>query len=182
MRPIEVFIQGEGIADMAVVEAQPSQTVAEVVRGLPHYGVGAEANENLGGDHAEGRRIFLEDVHGQIDGDAVVEELLPIATSEEQVSGPLRLHVSRCRSVEVVVRFNNETAEREFSPSATIERVRRWAALRAFGMTPRDAAEHVLQLEGGTERPDRDVHVGVFVTSGRCTVAFDLIPSKRVEG
>ena len=111
----------------------------------------------------------------------MVEELLPLSADDE-VCGPLRLHVTRCRHIEVTVRFNGEDAARRFPPSATVERVRRWAARRAFHLSPRDAAEHVLQIQGTTIRPDRDVHIGTLTKGETCAVAFDLVPCKRVEG
>ena len=95
---------------------------------------------------------------------------------------PRSMHVTRCLKVKVAVRFNGETKSRVFPPSATVERVRRWAALRAFGMSPRDAAEHILQIQGTTTRPDRDTHTGALTDGKTCAVAFDLVPSKRVEG
>ena len=82
----------------------------------------------------------------------------------------------------IQVRFNGETEKRHFTPSATVERVKRWAARRAFHLSPRDAAEHVLQIKGTTTRPDRDVHVGTLTHGHSCAVAFDLVPSQRVEG
>jgi hypothetical protein len=80
------------------------------------------------------------------------------------------------------IRFNGENTTRRFPPSATVERVRRWAARRAFHLSPRDAAEHVLQIQGTTIRPDRDAHIGTLTQGHTCAVAFDLVPCKRVEG
>lgn len=171
MRPIEVFIQGEGFADITVVVAEGADTIAAVLAKLD---VKQATNDDL--------HVYLEDVHAPLERDAVIEELLPLAPDEETILGPLRLHLSRCRRIEVVVRFNGEEAERRFAPSATVERVRRWAARRAFGLSPRDAAEHVLQLPDSSTRPDRDVHIGTLTHGKTCAVAFDLVPSKRVEG
>ncbi len=171
MRSIEIFIQGPRFSEVAVIEVGARETVAAVVaRIAPSNGAGEETF------------VFLEDVHAPLDPDAVIEELVALTASEESDLDPVRLHVGHCRHVEVTVRFNGEPAHRRFSPSATVERVRRWAALHAFHMTPRDAAEHVLQIQGTATRPDRDVHVGALVPAGACSIAFDLVPSKRVEG
>jgi hypothetical protein len=171
MSSIDVFIQREGLADILVATAAPHQTIAEIFSG---------------GDPAivvdEGAIVFIEDVAAPLDLDAVVEELLPLVIEEEGARPPLRLHVTHCRHVEVSVRYNGEDARRCFPPSATIGRVHHWAARRAFHLTPRDAAEHVLQLQGSTQRPDRDVHIGTLVDGKKCAVAFDLVPRKRVEG
>jgi hypothetical protein len=40
----------------------------------------------------------------------------------------------------------------------------------------------VLQIQGTTIRPDRDVHIGTLTQGHACAVAFDLVPCKRVEG
>lgn len=171
MRTVDVFLQGDGVIDVVIVEAAPQDTIANVLRKLERA---AEAHKDL--------LVFLEDVAAPLDDDAVVEELLPLATEEDAVVGPLRLHVSRCHKVAVTVRFNGENEARHFPPSATVERVRRWATRRAFELSPVDAAEHVLQLQNSTARPDRDIHIGTLAENGTCMVAFDLVPSKRVEG
>jgi hypothetical protein len=170
MNSIDVFIQGHGLSDIVVLTAKPDDTIASLLTKLDH----AEAKE-------DGLLIFLEDVSGALDREAVVEELLPLVADDE-VFSPLRLHVTRCHKVEVVVRFNGEDAQRRFPPSATVERVHRWAARRAFGLSPRDAAEHVLQIQGTTLWPDRDVHIGTLTEGKTCAVTFNLVPRKRVEG
>jgi hypothetical protein len=116
--------------------------------------------------------------------DILVGHAAPIHSiaDEEAILIPLKLHVTRCRHVEVSVRFNGETAKRRFPPSATIGRVHHWAARRKFDLSPRDAAEHVLQIHGTHKRPDRDVHVGSLTVGKVCSVEFDLVPRKRVEG
>lgn len=169
MKTIDVLLQSHGLAEIAVLEAKPDDTLAKIVSKI-----------DLPGDK-EGRLLFLEDIDGAIDGHAVIEELLPLQPDDDAV-GPLRIHVSHCRHVEVSVRFNGETEMRRFTPSATVERVKRWAARRAFHLSPRDAAEHVLQIKGTATRPDRDVHVGTFTHGHTCAVAFDLVPCQRVEG
>lgn len=171
MQLIDVFIQGEGLTDILVASAAPHHTVADVFAGLKHPG-----------PRDEGVLIFIEDLAAPISFDTMIEELLPIDVEDAAIACPLRLHMSRCRHVEVTVRFNGEDAKRRFPPGATIARVHHWAARRAFDMTPRDAAEHVLQLQGSSSRPDRDVHIGTLTGDQACCVAFDLVPRKRVEG
>ena len=169
MKTIDVLLQSHGLADIAVLEARPDDTLAKTVSKI-----------DLPGDK-EGRLFFLEDIDGAIDGHAVIEELLPLAPDDD-AAGPLRIHVSHCRHVEGSVRFNGETEKRRFTPSATVERVKRWAARHAFHLSPRDAAEHVLQITGTATRPDRDVHVGTLTHGHTCAVSFDLAPCQRVEG
>jgi hypothetical protein len=130
----------------------------------------------------DGLLLFIEDLPCPIQLESVIEELLPISNESEGIACPLRLHLSHCHHVDVSARFNGEIVTRHFPPGATIARVHHWAARRAFDMTPRDAAEHVLQIQGSTVRPDRDVHIGTLTGGNACCVAFDLVPRKRVEG
>jgi hypothetical protein len=170
MKSIDVFLQGGEFTEILVGSATPTHSLAEVLAGFAEHGAASE-----------GVLIFLEDAHAPLDPATVVEELLPLCTDEEVILIPLKLHVTRCRHVEVSVRFNGETAKRSFPPGATIGRVHHWAGRRKFGLSPRDAAEHVLQIPGTHKRPDRDVHVGAL-TGKTCSVEFDLVPRKRVEG
>lgn len=171
MKAIEVFIQGAGIPEILVATAAPADTVVRVLAAL-------ERPITLEGETL----VFPEDVQGALDPETPVEELLPMGNDEEAIAAPLHLHVTKCRHVEVSVRFNGERAKRRFAPGATIGRVHHWAARRAFGLSPRDAAEHVLQIAGTDKRPDRDVHVGTLTGGAVCAVEFDLVPRKRVEG
>ncbi len=170
MKNVEVFLQGPGFSDIAVLSAKPDDTIANVLSKIDQ----AETkDENL--------LVFIQDSLCPVDRDVLVEELLPLAADEKPLR-PLCLHVTHCRKVETVVRFNGEDKQRRFPPGTVVERIRRWAACRAFGLAPHDAGEHVLQLQGTTTRPDRDAHVGVLTDGKTCSVAFDLVPNKRVEG
>jgi len=171
MHAIDIFIQGEGLTDIIVASAAPHHTIADVFANLKHPA-----------PKDGGFLIFIEDLPAPLDLEAVVEELLPLDIDKVTVTCSLRLHMSRCRHIDVAIRFNGEDAKRRFPPSATVARVHHWAARRAFDMTTRDAAEHVLQLQGSTTRPDRDVHIGTLTGGNMCCVAFDLVPRKRVEG
>ncbi len=174
MKHIDVLVQGEGFTDIQVVTVESEASVSTLF-------------ETIGRKFATGNGgalIFVEDFAVPVDAEVLFEELLPegVNTEAGMECKPLRLHIHRCRRVEVSVRFNGQTATRHFGPSTTIHRVHHWAARRAFGLSPRDAAEHVLQIQGTSTRPDRDVHIGTLVACGVCAVPFDLVPFKRVEG
>lgn len=94
----------------------------------------------------------------------------------------VRLYRGRCRKVTVTVTFNNLTRTETFPPVTRVGRVHQWATIVAFKMSPRDAAEHVLELVGGDVRPDTDTQIGALTAPAACAVAFDLVPFKRVEG
>src|SRR5262245_66397206 len=63
-----------------------------------------------------------------------------------------RVHVCRCRRVQTTVHFLDKTAERLFPPGARVRAVKAWA-VHHFGLNPKDAAEHVLQLCNSSDRP-----------------------------
>ena len=93
----------------------------------------------------------------------------------------VRLHLHRCKHVGVTVRFMDKTVQKKYAPSATIGRVKKWAA-HELCMAPNDAAEHVLQIAGTTQQPDVDVHIGTFAKCPECAVDFDLVPAHRING
>jgi hypothetical protein len=171
MRSVEVFIQGGELAEMQVATAAPADSLAGVLAAL-------ERPISL----QDQMLVFVQDMHCPIDPETAVEELLPLCSDEESIVPPLHIHVTKCRHVEVSVRFNGERVKRRFPPGATVGRVHHWAARRAFHLAPRDAAEHVLEIAGSHKRPDRDVHVGTLTGGAACSVEFDLVPRKRVEG
>lgn len=167
---VNVFIQGPDLSDIESLTASPVNTIDEVVAKL--YPSETERSKQT---------IFLEDLPVQVTGNLIVEEVLPLSV-DDATFAPLNLHVTHCQVIAVSVRFNGVVQERHFAPGATIERVRRWAGRRAFGLSHLDASEHVLQLCVDSQRPDRDVHVGVLVDDKCSRVDFDLVPESRVEG
>lgn len=92
-----------------------------------------------------------------------------------------RIHVSRCKRIKATIHFLDKSEEHEFPPGVRVHTVKA-QAIHAFHMTPKDAAEHVLQLCGSTERPSSDTPLHQLVEGHGCTVCFDLVPEKRVEG
>jgi hypothetical protein len=172
MNAIEVFVQGPDLPEIFVLNAEAGETVAAVIARIDHAAV-----------REVGLLIFVEEFHAPVEAEAIVDDLVQIHAPAEGDIRALKLHVSRHRHVDVHARFNGQVRSHRFHPSATIGRVHHWAAIDAFGMTPRDAAEHVLQIEGvGNQRPDVDTHVGSLVKGGACAITFDLVPRKRVEG
>ena len=93
----------------------------------------------------------------------------------------IRVHLHRCKHVEVSVHFGAEAVHHQFNPATTVGRIRVWAGNK-LGMQPGDIAEHVLQLAGTNEQPDVDVHVGTLTKYPECSVTFDLVPAHRING
>lgn len=93
----------------------------------------------------------------------------------------LRVHVGRCKKVEVTVRYFGKPKTRKFVPSARIKRVKNWAT-KVFEVPAAEAARHSLRLPDTTEELAADVHVGTLVLKGTCGVVLDLVPSDRING
>lgn len=163
MKPISVFYQGDGVSELSHAEFESDATFADVKAQLAaKHGLGAEA------------LLFIEDEDDPVDDSVKLQER---ATSKG-----LKVHVHRCKKVDVAVTFNNETVERHFPPSATVSRVKRWAAEKKFGMSEDESGEHVLQLAGTHDRPAPGTHIGALTDGTVCRVAFDLVADERVNG
>lgn len=163
MTTLSVFYQGEGIDKVHHLDASPDATFAVLKAALadkhPHL---SEALLFVEGDEepvAEGS--LIKDRHGKTG---------------------LKVHLHRCRNVEVTVTFNRKTVERRFSPSTTVAAVKRWAAEDKFKMSPEEAGEHVLQIAGTHDRPAAGIHIGSLTNGKVCALAFDLVPDERVNG
>jgi hypothetical protein len=51
-----------------------------------------------------------------------------------------------------------------------------------FGLSPKDAAEHVLQLCDSADHPPTDTLLHQLLSGHACALCFDPVPEKRVEG
>jgi len=164
---IELFLQGEGIQDIALVRVPRDGTARDIIEAARAHGLSAP-------DVAKAL-VLVEDAE---------EPLAPDAPLEAAGIGHRgRVHVHRCRRVEVTVNFNADQKSEAFPPSATMARVKKWAVgKRGFDLTSIDATEHLLQVCGSTSRPDEDVHIGTLVEVPACELCFDLVAKQRVEG
>jgi len=163
MSAIDIFYQGEGLPDVEHIEIGPEQTFDALKTLLVHkHGLDSDVI------------IFLEDSDEPLDEHQVVRE--------HSGSAAVKLHLHRCRHIEVAVTFNAETVQRRFGPGSTIARVKRWAAEDAFKMSKEEASEHVLQISGTHNRPSPGTHLGALTSHPACRVAFDLVADQRVNG
>jgi hypothetical protein len=166
--PTRVYIQSEHFPDIKLVEIDDEATIDELKRAvLALLPPGTDATDwalSVEDDDAD------DDAHGQ-------------ATHVKHLKKEhgVRVHLHRCKHVDVHVRFGAEVAHRQFRPATTVGRVRQWAGHK-FGMAPCDIAEHVLQIAGTTEQPDVDIHVGTLTKCPQCSVTFDLVPAHRING
>ncbi|MGI8546812.1 MAG: hypothetical protein ACR2M1_05675 [Gemmatimonadaceae bacterium] len=167
METIQVFVQGEGVRDIRLVEVPAGASVRDVVVVAAAHGFPAAADPAA--------VLFVEDSDDVLAPDLTIEAV--------GVRHHGSMHVHRCTTVATTVHFNSESKVRNFGPATTVARVKDWAvSTHAFNLTPVDAAEHVLQVTGTQDRPDEDVHIGTLVHASHCVLAFDLVAKVRVEG
>jgi hypothetical protein len=167
---IRVYVQSEYLSDVQLVEVDDAATLHDLkCAALELLPAGTDVSELT---------LSVED-----DQDDDEEADRPEVTHVRDLKKGhgIRVHLHRCKHVEVYVRFANETVHRKFRPATTVGRVRNWAG-RKLGMDPGDIAEHVLQVAGTTEQPDVDVHIGTLARCPQCSVTFDLVPAHRING
>lgn len=92
-----------------------------------------------------------------------------------------KLHLAKCRKIDVTIHYLEQTKRHSFAPGTRVRRVKAWA-VDHFKLAERDAAEHVLQVCGSTDRPPTDTPLHKLAKHGRCELCFDLVPDVRVEG
>ena len=164
MALIDVFYQGEGVDAVGHVEVEAEATF-EALKALLADKQGFSAEVVL---------IFVEDKDEPIPDDALLKKYAE--------RNALKVHISRLREVKVEVVFNGKPAENHFPPSATVARVKEWAAEKAFGLGAEEAGEHVLQIVGTDVRPPPSTHIGTLVDDKTRVLTFDLVPHERVQG
>jgi len=160
-----VFVQTEGQDapfDLKLSEAATWRELTDTVR-------------KTAGNIAPSSVVLLEDRD-----DEVPEEVLVGALKGND--GTVRVHVHRCHQIAVTVDYSGRpTLQRSFAPSTTVAKVKAWAG-HQLGIGPADLAELVLEVAGTNTRPDADTHIGTLVAAGQCSVAFNLVFVKRVQG
>lgn len=164
MKNLEMLVQGEKIPDIQFIALEGEASVVAVLE----IAAGLRQGEPLVGELF----VFVEGADHPVGPDHCFKP---------HNDGPHRIHVHRCREVAVTVNFNGKSEPGTFAPAKTVASVKKWA-VQQFHMDPRDAAEHVLQIAGTTDRPEPDTHIGSLVHNGKCSITFDLVPLKRVEG
>lgn len=158
----QVFLQSELLHDVEVLEFGDHSTRHDLREGC----VACVSN----GTVTEPLILYIED-----DDDVDAIDKL------ETIADGLRVHLHRLKAVTVSIRYAGRVEHQTFRPNITLARLKRWAT-HAFGISPSDAAELMLQIAGTDKRPDPDMHLGCFVKAPHNTVCFDLVPAPRVNG
>lgn len=163
-----IYVQSEHFSDIKLVEIDDDATIESlkiaVLALLP------------AGIDPTGLMLSVEDDDDDEAADAHATHVKHLAKEHG-----VRVHLHRCKHVDVHVRFGAEVVHHKFSPASTVGRVRQWAGHK-LGMQPGDIAEHVLQIAGTNEQPDVDIHVGTLTKCPACSVTFDMVPAHRING
>ena len=163
MSNVLIFIQAHDRPEILEAEISAAATVGELHDALEARGVVIDAETFIFIDEAD------EHEHK--------ERHEPL----RHVKHGSRVHVGRCKRIATAVNFLDKSETREFPPGARVRAVKEWAA-HVFHMSPKDAAEHVLQLCNSTDRPPTDTPLHQLIHGHDCALCFDLVPEKRVEG
>ncbi|WP_407123442.1 hypothetical protein [Bradyrhizobium sp. STM 3561] len=158
-----IFIQVQerpGIIEAEVIEAA---TIGELRATIEAVGVALDAETHIFIDEAE--EPLLGEHHHAV----------------PELKRGMRVHVSRCKRIKATVHYLERSGEHEFAPGARVRAVKAWA-VHTFKLTPKDAAEHVLQICQSRKRPAADTPLHELVEGHGCSLCFDLVPEKRVEG
>lgn len=164
MKEIELFLQMEGSRSIEIIRVDPTAKAAAIVTTAIELGLAKQDAESV--------LLFAQE------GDEPLQ--LDQTISEQGVCDKHCIHLHRCRRIKVTLQYNEIVETLRFPPSATVARIKK-RFVRKIDMCSIDATEHVLQLQGCTDRPEPDVQVG-SLASHCCTVGFNLVPIKRVEG
>jgi hypothetical protein len=162
MTTIPVFIQLDGASGLTEAALPDHATGAQLYDALDRLGIGTE----------DATFVFV----GDADEPITRGGKQPLALAP----GAL-LHVTRCRKVKVTAHFLERSAEAHFAPGTRVKAVKAWAAGK-FEMADADAAEHVLEICDSKARPATDSTLQQLTDGKRCSVCFNLVPDKRVEG
>src|SRR5947209_5820088 len=111
MVDIELFLQGEGIPQIVLIRVPEDGTVGHIVEAARAQGLRTAG--------ADGPAVFLEDQEEPLAPDALLEAA--------GIRSRGRVHIHRCRKVEVTVNYNVEHRSHPFSPARTVRAVEEWA-------------------------------------------------------
>lgn len=157
------FLQVHGKPGVIETKLPPNPTIGDLVEALKIAGTAVDKDA----------LVFLDEDEESLGHDqkAPLRSLKPGS----------RIHVSTCRRIRTTVHFLEKTAHRDFAPGVRVRAVKAWA-VREFKLEPKDAGEHVLRVCNSTTIPATDTPLHELAERGQCSVCFDLVPDKRVEG
>lgn len=166
MKNIELYVHSQDGVDPRLVKASEESTITEILEIVAAAG-------GFGGKIDEEILVFTEE------GPEPVERHRKL--SECEIRHRHHIHCHRCREIRVAVFYNGER-QHAFPPATTVKRVLKWA-IKAFGLSPTDAADKILVLKGHSDQElPLDAHIGSFAQSHHCSVELCLTAPVEVQG
>ena len=163
MSKATVFIQVQDRPGIVEAEVPIPATVDDIRRALKHAGI----------EFDKDTAVFIDESEEPLKHD----DTQPV----EALKPGCRIHVTRCRKIEVTIHYLDKSIDRAFPPGTRVRAVKQWA-VRELKINPTDAGEHVLQLCNSTRQPATDTPLAELTDGRTCSVCFDFVPEKRVEG
>lgn len=158
------FFQVQDKPGIIEIEIAADSTVGDIVDEIAKHGVNAPPDTFFSIDE-EDEAYEAEDRKKKVKG----------------IKRGCRVHLSRCKKIAVSVNFLDRTIDHKFAPGTRVRKVKAWA-VEKLRLDPKDAGEHVLRICGTTREPATDTPLHELTNANECSVCFDLVPVKRVEG
>jgi len=163
-KSIELFIDGEGLAEMILISVKEEATLEAVL---------LEAQKN---------GLTLDETTQGFLGEAVLADRKQ-KLGDMGIKMHSRLHFHRCVAVLVHVYYNGGEFEQKFLPSATVGDVRTKAVDYAlFAIDPAMQANMILRERQGSKEIKLDIQLGTLTGQPTCSVDFDLLLDPRYQG
>ena len=162
-KPI-IFIQVHGRPEILEAELSEAATVGELFDVLTAAGI----------EMSDETFVFIDEAEQHQAG----ERHHPI----HGIRHGSRVHVCHCKRIKTTVHFLNNTAEREFAAWNARVGPSRNGRCENFKLSPKDAAEHVLQLCNSTKRPSSDTRLNELVKPHECLGVLRPRPREARRG
>jgi hypothetical protein len=165
MKKIEVYVHTHEGVEPKLVQAGEDATVKQLIDEIT-------VAAGLKGGPDEKLLLFIEDVEEPLEHDRKVCEC--------EIRHRHHVHCHPCRSIKVDVFYNGDK-HATFPPSAKVARVLEWA-VKAFKLTPAEAADKILTLKSSEDELPLDAHIGSFAKPHECAVNLCLTAPVEVNG
>lgn len=163
MDTITLFYQGEGVTAFEDISVSDDATVEVVIARL-------KEKHGWSGDDWF---LFVEDEDSELD--------LAVILREHQIKHRHRVHVHRCKHIQVTVTYNNESKQHAVSPSTTVGKIKEYF-IKLFTIDPVEAPKFALWYGEPAQIAGDEDHIGKFASHNGCSVSMDLAPKTRPQG
>ncbi len=164
MKLIKIHLQGEEITGTKQLTVDARQTAGELKRFL------AESRRFDTGDH-----LFLF----QQDSQYPLGDEDPIPRGADQIT---RVHLHRCRYVQVSVNYREQSVNADYAPGTCIGKIMSELVRLGFGLNQKELEPLELRIAGTLTRPKPEAHVGRFVRYPFTELALELVPKEPKPG